>query len=347
MLQTLYQRHVVWIWITLAYAGAAWILAAVLGMSDPRLPGLPAIREGLRAILILGGFVAGAFTYVEFVINPVRRRLRRGSDDAPAPPSIRQPLTRLAGLAVVLLFLAPFMDGFGIFKAAIPSIQPFRWDGLFEGLDRVLHLGTDPWRLTHAVASGPLTTRFLDLVYVSWLPTSVGVLMAAALSLDEAWRQRFLLAFLGVWIVIGTIMATAMSSAGPCFVGHFGNPTYADLMERLNEQDAVTSLSSLTIQNSLWSNYVAGSPAALRGISAMPSVHVALSVVCLLALWSRSRPLGWLFGVYTALMFVATVHLGWHYAVDGYLAIAAAVALWWLAGRLIGSEPGSETRSAD
>jgi len=26
------------------------------------------------------------------------------------------------------------------------------------------------------------------------------------------------------------------------------------------------------------------------------------------------------------------VHLGWHYAVDGYVAMALAAGLWWIAG---------------
>ena len=34
------------------------------------------------------------------------------------------------------------------------------------------------------------------------------------------------------------------------------------------------------------------------------------------------------------LVFIASVHLGWHYAVDGYGAWLIALPLWWIAGRI-------------
>jgi hypothetical protein len=35
------------------------------------------------------------------------------------------------------------------------------------------------------------------------------------------------------------------------------------------------------------------------------------------------------------LVLIGSVHLGWHYAVDGYVAIAAVTGFWWIAGRII------------
>jgi hypothetical protein len=31
---------------------------------------------------------------------------------------------------------------------------------------------------------------------------------------------------------------------------------------------------------------------------------------------------------------IATVHLGWHYAVDGYISLLAVPAIWYWAGRI-------------
>ncbi|MGX5841475.1 hypothetical protein ACWGTI_12205 [Mesorhizobium sp. ArgA1] len=33
-------------------------------------------------------------------------------------------------------------------------------------------------------------------------------------------------------------------------------------------------------------------------------------------------------------MFFGSIHLGWHYAVDGIVGIAAALAIWWGCGKL-------------
>jgi hypothetical protein len=36
--------------------------------------------------------------------------------------------------------------------------------------------------------------------------------------------------------------------------------------------------------------------------------------------------------IYAALIFVGSIHLGWHYAVDGIVGAAAAIAVWWCCG---------------
>ncbi len=62
-----------------------------------------------------------------------------------------------------------------------------------------------------------------------------------------------------------------------------------------------------------------------------PSDHV----LALLG-WRTHRLLGVLFGVYCGIILIGSVHLGWHYAIDGYVGIAVSYALWrcvgwWLA----------------
>ena len=39
--------------------------------------------------------------------------------------------------------------------------------------------------------------------------------------------------------------------------------------------------------------------------------------------------------VYGAVILVGSVHLGWHYAVDGYAGIVMAMVAWWLAGPIV------------
>ena len=78
-------------------------------------------------------------------------------------------------------------------------------------------------------------------------------------------------------------------------------------------------------------------PLLISGISAMPSVHVAIAIA--IALWlQRYRIrvltiLGWL---YAAAIYVGSIHLGWHYATDGMFSAAMVLLVWWLSGRYVG-----------
>ena len=80
----------------------------------------------------------------------------------------------------------------------------------------------------------------------------------------------------------------------------------------------------------LWDGYIGKIPAL--GISAMPSMHNASAVLFALAFRQVSKRLGWFFAAYAAVILVGSVHLGWHYAIDGYAGVVIAVFSWWLAG---------------
>jgi len=54
------------------------------------------------------------------------------------------------------------------FKTMIPGLVPFYLDQTFMEIDRAVHFGHDPWRLTHALFGGPGPTVFINLVYHLW-----------------------------------------------------------------------------------------------------------------------------------------------------------------------------------
>ena len=68
------------------------------------------------------------------------------------------------------------------------------------------------------------------------------------------------------------------------------------------------------------------------GISAMPSMHLGACSIYVIAAW-RSR---WIIPalLFWAIIFIGSVHFGFHYAVDGIVAAMIAGLCWWGAGKL-------------
>lgn len=254
------------------------------------------------------------------------------------PPD--QLLARLAPLVMLALLL----NSFSAFKSAIPLFKPFAYDALFADIDRMI-FGTDPWRLTHAIFGTPFATRLLQYSYNVWFMLMwVGVIYAALQTNLRAFRVQYLLAYCLSWILLGSFAALALSSAGPCFYGHVvpGPDPFAPLMERLHALDAVlrdqydgSGVTALRVQELLWAGYEKTATGTGSGISAMPSLHVGIAVLMARAGFVLNRKLGWTLSLFALMIWIGSVHLGWHYAVDGMVSAPLVLLIWALAGRIV------------
>jgi hypothetical protein len=253
-------------------------------------------------------------------------------------------------LALPILALWPITaSAFSYLKSAIPLVQPFYLDSALHHWDRVLHFGIDPWRLVQPFLGHTWITYFVNLGYALWffMFQAVLVLQSGAAG-DRRLRMQFLLTMALAWALIGNLAATLMSSAGPCYYGLVvGDPNaYAPLMDYLHGTAANLTLfafghelhlpfTAMILQDVLWQSQFDGDFGIGKGISAAPSMHVGSSWIMARLAWSmggRWRIWGPLFPLF---IFVGSIHLGWHYAIDGYVGAACAWALWRATGWLL------------
>lgn len=236
--------------------------------------------------------------------------------------------------AVFVLLMLPLGKGIMAFKQAIPSFVPFYADPFIANAERAL-FGVDPWRITHALF-GHAGTIFFDRIYALWFVIMMLLFGWLCFTRDQKFQVRGLLTYVGSWAVLGNLLALGLSSVGPCFYGHFyGDPRFDGLMVSLHGTHAQTKLFAVNGMEYLLKSE--GKFSLGAGISAMPSLHVAIAWLVLLCTLtqSRSRALKILASAYAVSIFVGSVHLGWHYALDGIVSIVVVTALWIGSGRFV------------
>ena len=215
--------------------------------------------------------------------------------------------------------LSAFFWAFAAWKSAIPVVHPFAWDQRLWSFGAMIH-GGQPDMLLAPIFGSPWAIVALDRLYETWWFVLVGLLMWQIWQRDLAKAKRFLLAFALIWIVLGIFVATMFSSAGPCYARLLtGTHRYDKLLARLDVANALSPLTVIEAQKYLWSAYMRGLIPPGGGISAFPSLHVAGATLAALALYERNRALGTLAWMYMALISVASIMLGWHYSLDGYV----------------------------
>jgi len=315
--------------IILAYVG---ISAAVAGLYGRAFEFSLSLYSGAFTIVTVAfcvGFLVFHPIYIMLVRRPHRLTATILADWKENYCSFDQVLA--AGF--VILALPPFISAFTSFKTLIPAIQPFAWDPTLMELDRWLHGGTHPWRLLQPVLGHPYVTSAMNGFYHFWFFLSHGILLWQAFSRRRPLlRLRFLISFLLLWAVAGSLVALALSSAGPVYYGRVTGleDPYQELFSYLYAASEQSPVWALGVQEMLWDGYLQGGTDFGRGISAMPSLHVGIATLLAFFGWNISRTLGLLLTVNAVIIQIGSVHLGWHYAIDGYIAVPLTWMIWMI-----------------
>lgn len=324
--------HGIFLGLALTYLAVfQLVLVAVPGMAA--VSGLDVLFGILFFSVPMALFALTGFKFIEMAVyerpeRPLPTLWRRITD-------VLASRERMATGLPMFLALLVFMYVFTLLKANIPVLVAFSWDQTFDRWDTALHFGYRPWELLHPVLGYWPVTFLVNFNYNLWFVLmNVFWVYYAFLVRPGPERTRYYLSFMLIWMIGGGLLAVLFSSAGPCFYGagrlELQPDPYAPLMSYLRAANEHLPIWALGTQDMLWAFRMEGS--AFGGISAMPSMHNATSLLFLLA--SRDRP-RWIrrgLLIHFILIFLGSIHLGWHYAVDSYVAWIVTLVVWWAMG---------------
>lgn len=279
-----------------------WLLAWKVGIAPPPL-------LGTYLALAFGGLLSAL---------AVRMALRPSSKLPPWPSLV-------LGAILVGLGASLFLP----LKYAIPKEIPFWLDPPLASAERTL-FGADPWRLLDQLLGWAVVP--IDRLYGLWLPVQTLVLFSVMLQTPSAAKSRALIAFSLAWFLLGVIGALLLSSAGPLFYDAvFGEQAFAPLHEVLRRRGAWVVLAESDLMRE---SLATGRPGLIAGISAVPSIHVAISFWMILTARIMAPRLATVAAAYCAFIWLGSVQLGWHYVTDGLVGVVGMLAVWALAPRV-------------
>lgn len=290
---------------------------------------------GVGVILIVAILLLGQFIWAR-----VRQTRNAGGDNPMAWYRAYLAQVRWVNIAVSTIGLIITISCFTVYKGTVVGAGGYGFDAMFIAWDRALFAGQDPWVLTHAVLPSAFATKIIDILYhPTFLPMVLGFLVCIAASGRPALRYTYMTAYLVSFVIIGMITANALHSAGPVYDGAlFGDgQTFEPLIARLATQnEAAGPFSAVFAQEYLLRLNEEGRTGFGGGISAMPSMHIVLAFLWVFAAYHLSRLLGVCVTLYAGVIWFGSVHLGWHYFVDGLVGVVMLAAIWYAAGRSFG-----------
>jgi hypothetical protein len=301
----------------LVYALSGWALAFAAGVPQKFAPlSYFALPQVLLALIIGAGLWA-------LCSREPFAALRAAFKKAGSPKCV-------AALAL-FVSLSIHMGVFTSIKTMLTDVVPFFADPLLAHLDKALH-GQDPWRYTTALLPPGLTKSLERIYFGAWgllLPASL--LACLLLPRLEGVRMQYLWTYLVAWPLLGNVVAGALMSAGPVYYDLVtGDARFAGLMDYLARYSLAQPWRA-----DLWNTYASGQVGFGTGISAFPSLHLVNATLLVLLASRVHRSLMWTAAGFCAVILFGSVHLGWHYAVDGYFSIIATVAIWKIVGRAL------------
>jgi hypothetical protein len=307
-----------------------WIVpvAAIVACEAALFAILFAAGKTPAPLLLANSMVAFVALSIYAVARLVWTILRMMAEREPEPGRrllhiARQAPPRIVAVIVGVELAAISAAFFSALKAAIPNIVPFWADAPIAVAER-LALGQDAWRFAQHWLGWAMP--WFDSLYLMWIAIQLAALYAVLTLQPSPKKTQALVSYFLLWLLVGLVAAAAFSSAGPVFYDRiFGSHEFAQLGPALASLHADGALAA---SERLWAAHLGLSHSVGAGISAMPSLHIGCAVWLALVLRDyvpKLQLLGWL---YALLIWIGSVLLGWHYALDGPAGALGALIVW-------------------
>jgi hypothetical protein len=241
-------------------------------------------------------------------------------------------------LAVIYFFLH--------LKHVVLFLHEANYDLMFWNLDRTIHFGWQPnVEAMKVLAANHDLAIYLDWIYFVYFNY---LMLAAVLFLLEPKGRRltecFFFAYTLLWS-IGGLSYAVLPSDGPCYAvltrytvspedaWHlFDFPVVKDGIDPayFRQYREAKIWKAKIYQQRLWHQRhdflrSVRLPGVFYGIAAFPSLHCAAVTMVFLFLLQLSSVAAFFGGIFAVSIFVGSVFLQWHYAVDGYAGILLAL----------------------
>lgn len=290
-------------------------LISALAFLDNSMRGIFALVDASTVMLsvakyFLIGIVVGV-AFIFFIVG--RRELQR-----------RIVLVGYAVVATILL-----QAGFTLLKNTMPYIHAYFADPFWAYWDRMVHFGRDPWVIMHWMGRFLPVDYLIHLYLAVWALPAIGLpIIIAASDGNHARGMRTIVLYVVAWVFLGNILALAGLSVGPVYYDRLtGDTRFFDLTQAL-VASGVTESPIGRIQEVLWKIYIGQRVGMGSGISAFPSVHVAVATVTAIYMIERSKWLVLPAVLFLFFTFFLSVYTGYHYAIDGYASILIIFTVW-------------------
>lgn len=237
-------------------------------------------------------------------------------------------LELVVATAAVLATLAVFAN----LRRDVPAINETLYDSPLWRLDALLHLGVEPAVVATELAAEhgllPWLDRAFGLVYSAELAVPLLFLVSARL---RPLRGRLFFALCLLWM-IGGVLCLVWPALGPAFY----RPSR---FVWLDQAPYAQYLQDVAMRGYVRFRTHPGSDAAAvvalhQGVAALPNLQVGVLALCAIAS-QRWRALSLALWLVALVGFVASLALGWHYAVDGYAGALLACVTWLVACRAV------------
>ena len=306
----------------------AWLIPSVLLTLMLAGTGLALIPDastfaGALTLLPLWLMASAAIGGI-YALPSLRRMQKQG---------ITSPATQIARLAVqhwraiVFVSLAMLLAGLNMItfmwtKPLLNHLVPFWADPMLAQADWYLFLGRDP-----ASFLGWLNSMASAIFYHrAWFGLMVMTLLLVLTRPPSPEKSALMVTYFLLWSLVGPVIHLLLPAAGPVFYQDLG---YGDRFAFIAVPEEMARMS-----NYLWHAHSQGKFLPGAGISAMPSLHIATTAWMMIAVLVFARRWAVPMAAVGFAIFVLSVSLGWHYAVDGIVGGAAA-ALCYVAAKVL------------